>query len=216
MIWRPLKARAGGCLLLALALELAAPAGHAAVGALLDHGGHAPHHAGFAHAEAAHGLLVRRELVGVEDALGADEARVAVLGQVLAAGTRGVLGGLGGRLQLHLLPGLVVRGGGEAEALPDGRHGGGPEDAEALPGLDELRGFLRGAVHLKPEALLVELLLQNGLRNHGVARPEVIETDAGALKEAKVLHDERRLGGLLEGAAAGKGSARAHEGAAEG
>ena len=67
-----------------------------------------------------------------------------------------------------------------------------PEDAEALPGLDELRGFLRGAVHLKPEALLVELLLQNGLRNHGVARPEVIETDAGALKEAKVLARRKR------------------------
>ena len=189
------------------ALLLHAPALLSSVGAALDNIGDGPDLAGFAHVEAAHGLLVGGELVGVEDAAGADEAGVAVVveplgADLLALAALDALGGLAGLLDgLHLLglPGLVVGGGGEAEGLPDGGDLGraevgladeGKVDGEAgeVGQTSDLVGLLLGAVEAVAQAVLVEAVLEADLRDDLVALPDVLEADAGVLEEAEVLH----------------------------
>mmetsp|Transcript_44853 Transcript_44853/g.122705 ORF Transcript_44853/g.122705 Transcript_44853/m.122705 type:complete len:276 (-) Transcript_44853:768-1595(-) len=183
----------GPCTNLFLA-GLAAPATLATVAARLNHLRHRPHDAAFVHAEAAHRLLVRRELVRVEDALGAHKARVAVLAKVLGPRAGRVRGRLRLRLKLDFLASLVVRGRREAHSLPDRIHARRVELDRADLDVKAKRAahlrLLRRLVHLVAEALRVELVLERTLRDHGLALPEVVEADARTLQEAKVLHAE--------------------------
>lgn len=189
------------------ALLLHAPALLATVGAILHNFRDRPNPSGLAHVEAAHGLLVGGELVGVEDSAGADEAGVAVLVEPLGAdllalaaldalgGTPGLLDGL----DLLGLPGLVVGGGGEAEGLPDGGDLGRAEvgladegevdgDSREAGQAADLVGLLLGAVQAVAEAVLVQAVLEADLGDDLLAVPDVLEADASVLEEAEVLH----------------------------
>lgn len=189
------------------ALLLHAPALLAAVGAALHNFRDRPHPSRLAHVEAAHGLLVGGELVGVEDAAGADEAGVAVLveplgADLLALAALDALGGLPGLLDgldLLGLPGLVVGGGGEAEGLPDGGDLGraevgladeGEVDGESREAgqAADLVGLLLGAVQAVAEAVLVQAVLEADLGDDLLAVPDVLEAKASVLEEAEVLH----------------------------
>ena len=122
------------------------------------------------------------------------------------------LTGLFDGLQLLLLSGVVVGGGGEAQGLPDGLDLGradvglpdeGEVDSEAGKAgeTSDLVGLLVGAVEAVAKAVLVETLLKTDLGDDLLSVPEVFEADARVLEQTKVLH----LHGRTDAAAAGLG-----------
>mmetsp|Transcript_14651 Transcript_14651/g.42965 ORF Transcript_14651/g.42965 Transcript_14651/m.42965 type:complete len:259 (-) Transcript_14651:587-1363(-) len=182
---------------------LHAPALLATIGTRLNTIWYRPHHTTFAHVESTHGFLISGELISIEDATASYKTRVTILVKPLltelstATNTLGSSSRLLNRLNLLLLPSLVVGGGSEAKRFPDRRDLGGAKvclsnkrkvDSKSRKAHQwtNLRGLLGSTVHLETKTVLVETLLESNLRNGLIALPDFFKPVLSSLHKTEI------------------------------
>mmetsp|Transcript_2465 Transcript_2465/g.3237 ORF Transcript_2465/g.3237 Transcript_2465/m.3237 type:complete len:220 (+) Transcript_2465:86-745(+) len=168
-------------------LLLHTPALISTVGTTFDNFRNGPHASRFSHVKSAHGNLIGRQLISVEDTSRSYKTRVSVLvkpfaterGSFTTLNTLLRVTGLFDGLELFFLSGLVVGSGSETQCFPDRSNLGGSKVSLSNDGKVNIKSwkiektsnffsFLFGTVKTVTKTILVQCLFQSNFRDDSI------------------------------------------------